>query len=74
MRIFVSIAAAGALVAACATAEGHARHVKHPRARTAIAPYHGPHVERPPGYSLGGPNFTACDRINHDRMLVGTCR
>ena len=23
------------------------------------------------GYSIGGPNYTACDRMQHDRMLAG---
>jgi len=27
-----------------------------------------------PGYRYGGPLFSTCDRINADRMLVGTCR
>jgi len=27
-----------------------------------------------PGYRYGGPLYSTCDRINADRMLVGTCR
>jgi hypothetical protein len=27
-----------------------------------------------PGYHYGGPLYSTCDRINADRMLVGTCR
>jgi hypothetical protein len=26
------------------------------------------------GYRYGGPLYSTCDRINSDRMLVGTCR
>jgi hypothetical protein len=26
------------------------------------------------GYRYGGPLYSTCDRINADRMLVGTCR
>jgi hypothetical protein len=26
------------------------------------------------GYHYGGPLYSTCDRINADRMLVGTCR
>jgi hypothetical protein len=65
MRICTIIAVAVALAIAC-LAEAQARHyAKHPRVRA---------IERPPGYSHGGPMYTACDRINRDRMLVGTCR
>ncbi len=48
-------------------------HVKHHRATT-IGPRSGAAIELPPGYSRGGPLYTTCDRINRDRMLVGTCR
>jgi hypothetical protein len=76
MRGLVAIVAAAlafAWLAPASAAETRVRHhVKHPRA--SIAPYRGPSIELPPGYSPGGPNYTTCDRINHDRMLVGTCR
>jgi hypothetical protein len=70
MRTSSIIAVAGALALACladlCVAEAQARYyAKHPRVRA---------IERPPGYSRGGPMYTACDRINRDRMLVGTCR
>jgi hypothetical protein len=70
MRICTIIAIAGALAvvwsADSGVAQTHSRHrVKHPYVRV---------IERPPGYSRGGPMYTACDRINRDRMLVGTCR
>ena len=35
-------------------------------------PYLGPSAY--PGYHYGGPLYSTCDRINADRMLVGTCR
>jgi hypothetical protein len=70
MRICTIVAVAGALAAACladlTVAEAQARqYAKYSRVRA---------IERPPGYSRGGPMYTACDRINRDRMLVGTCR
>jgi hypothetical protein len=45
----------------------HARH-RAPRQPLVLVP-----SERP-GYRYGGPLFSTCDRINADRMLVGTCR
>ena len=76
MRIFLAIAVA-ALVCAwlppTSSAQTRLRHhAKHPHAR--VRSDYRPSVALPPGYTLGGPNYTACDRINHDRMLVGTCR
>jgi hypothetical protein len=70
MRICTIVAVAGAVAVACfadlTRAEAHTRHyAKYPRVRA---------IERPPGYSRGSPMYTACDRINRDRMLVGTCR
>jgi hypothetical protein len=77
MRILLAMVIAGApgvvwLVQADPAA-AQTRHVKHRPARTMI-PYHRRYVEVPAGYTLGGPNYTTCDRINRDRMLVGTCR
>ncbi len=74
-----ALAVAGALAVACfacaSPVAAHARHhVKHPHARAAIGPVYRPYIDLPPGYSQGGPNYTTCDRINRDRMLVGTCR
>jgi hypothetical protein len=79
MRISAIIAAAGALALAPLVDPGAARahaphHAKHRSVRTSLVPRYGPAIELPPGYSQGGPNYTTCDRINHDRMLVGTCR
>ncbi len=79
MRNFVAFATAGALALACcvhaAPAAAHARHhAKHRSVRTSVVPRYGPTIELPPGYSQGGPLYTTCDRINRDRMLVGTCR
>ena len=76
MKIFTVIVAAGALIVASFAhsdpAEAQARHhTKHSKARTTVAPRH---IGLPPGYSQGGPNYTTCDRINRDRMQVGTCR
>jgi hypothetical protein len=74
MRFFIAIVAAGALAwfAHSDPAGAQARHhTKHPKARITVAPRY---IQLPPGYTPGGPNYTACDRINHDRMLVGTCR
>jgi hypothetical protein len=77
MRLLSPIVAAGALVLAGLvdpdpTLAGTPHHVRH-RATT-IAPRSGPAIELPPGYIRGGPLYTTCDRINRDRMLVGTCR
>ena len=33
-----------------------------------------PYVDVGRSYPYGGPLYTTCDRINADRMLVGTCR
>jgi hypothetical protein len=55
-------------------AEAQTRQAKHRPVRTTVRPYHRPYVEVPPGYNIGGPGYTTCDRINRDRMLVGTCR
>lgn len=78
MRDFVAMATAAALGLAClvqsSPADAQTRHVKHRPVRTTIHPYYPRYFEPPPGYSVGGPNYTTCDRINRDRMLVGTCR
>ena len=78
MRVIVAVGTIGVLaLALCAHpgfAQAHPHKVKHPHARAAHVPYRGPYVGLPPGYSVGGPNTTTCDRINRDRMLVGTCR
>ncbi len=79
MRIFAVIATAGAValaaLVAARTAQAHAPHrAKHAPARSWVAPRYGAAIELPPGYSRGGPLYTTCDRINRDRMLVGTCR
>lgn len=56
---------------------GHpARHVRvrRPPARVMFGP---PFLVGPgasPAYRYGGPLYSTCDRINADRMLVGTCR
>ena len=77
MRIFLATAIAVlvcAWLAPASSAQTRARHhARHPHAR-ASPDYRRPSIVLPPGYSIGGPNYTACDRINHDRMLVGTCR
>lgn len=78
MRIFDAVVG-GALVCAwlapASSAQTRVRHqAKHPYARAATTPRYGHFFEAPPGYSLGGPNYTTCDRINRERMLVGTCR
>lgn len=75
MRFVVAIATAGVLaftwLAYSCPAEARTRHVKHLQARS-VVPYHRPYADLPPpGYSIGGPNYTACDRMNHDRMLYG---
>jgi hypothetical protein len=87
-RIAIAFAAIAALAAAApADADTPARHtVKH---RTHAAGHLRVH-HRPagviygqpiylgpaeyPGYRYGGPLYSTCDRINADRMLVGTCR
>lgn len=83
-----AIAAVAAIASAApAGADTRPRHVvKH---RTHVARHAGVH-HRPagvihgqpvyvgpsqyPGYRYGGPLYSTCDRINADRMLVGTCR
>jgi len=70
MRISSIVAVAGTLALACLVdlwlGQAYARdYARHPRVQAIV---------RPPGYSRGGPMYTACDRINRDRMLVGTCR
>ena len=78
MRVFAAMAMAGALILAALVhpdpvQAGAPHRAKHPPTRTSVYRY-GRSIERPPGYSRGGPNYTTCDRINRDRMLVGTCR
>jgi hypothetical protein len=76
MRVFIAMATAAVLgfawLALSNPADAQTRHVKHRPGRTTIHPYYPRYW--PPGYNPGGPNYTTCDRINHDRMLVGTCR
>ena len=78
MRVLVAVAIAAALGLAGAAqsdpADAQTRHVKHRPVRTTIHPYYPRYFNLPPGYNPGGPNYTTCDRINHDRMMVGTCR
>ena len=87
-RIATALAVGAALTsAASAGTDTHARHiVKHRshiarHARVHHRPagviygqpvYLGPSEYR--GYRYGGPLYSTCDRINADRMLVGTCR
>lgn len=79
VKIVVAIAAVAAVAwPACAGQRVH-HGVKHRG--------HHPHAHRGapaqpsmavptehPGYRYGGPLYSTCDRINADRMLVGTCR
>ena len=79
MRRVTAIVAVGALALAwlahASPAEAYTRyHVKSSSAWTRTSPLRRPAIELPPGYSRGGPSYTTCDRINRDRMLVGTCR
>ena len=75
MRIIVAIVTTGVLALAwCAhpsPAQADAHKAKRSHVRAGYVVYRGPYIERPPGYIFGGPNYTACDRMNHDRMLVG---
>ena len=75
MRILAVVTMLGGLgfawLAQSAPAGAETRHLKHRPVRTTVYPYYYPYIERPPGYIIGGPNYTACDRMNHDRMLVG---
>lgn len=76
LAIISAVSAGGA-----AAATSHVHHaVKHHRVRHLHA-RHGtpaqPLILVPaehPGYRYGGPLYSTCDRINADRMLVGTCR
>ena len=88
MRIAAALPLLMALAAATpAGADTPAQHTaKHPThvARHARVHHHPPGViyGRPvyrgpsesPGHRYGGPLYSTCDRINADRMLVGTCR
>ncbi len=79
MRIFIAFTAVAALAFGCIGHPGPAAaqarpHVKHPHARTATVPPYRRPIVVPPGYSYGGSAYSTCDRINRDRMLVGTCR
>jgi hypothetical protein len=78
MKGIVAVATAGVLaftwLAYSDPVEARTRHVKHSQARAVVPYYHRAGVELPPGYSRGGPNYTTCDRINHERIMVGTCR
>ena len=76
MRIMIAVAAIGVLgfawLAQSTPTEAYVRHAKQSRVRTTIAPYPRSYGDLPPpGYTIGGPNYTACDRMNHDRMLYG---
>jgi hypothetical protein len=88
MKIAIAVAAIAAL--AVSVPPGADARVRHDRTRTAhvarhLRAYHHPAGviygepvylgpgERP-GYRYGGPLYSTCDRINADRMLVGTCR
>ena len=76
MRIFLAMAVAALLcvwLAPAGSAQTRVRHhARHSYAR--VIPDYRRSMALPPGYNKGGPNYTACDRINRDRMLVGTCR
>ena len=79
MRMFITIMVAGVVgyvwLGHSERAEAYTRyHVKNSSAWVRTGSPRRPAVELPPGYSRGGPNYTTCDRINRDRMLVGTCR
>jgi len=77
MRGNVAIVTTGVLAFAwCAhpsAAHAYTHKVKHSHLRSGHVTYRR-HIELPPDYIRGGPNYTTCDRINHDRMLVGTCK
>ena len=75
MRFTTALAVIAVIAAAApAGADTRAPHtVKH---RTHVARHLRVH-HRPsdhPRYRYGGPLYSTCDRINADRMLVGTCR
>ena len=82
-----ALAFAAATPAAANPQAKHRAHAKAPRhavrhahrpARAGVIygwPFHaGPNGPGVPGYNYGGPMYSTCDRINADRMLVGTCR
>jgi len=86
--IATALAVLAALAAATAAgADPRPRHTA--RHRTHVARHQGVHHRAAgvfhgqpvyigpsgyPGYRYGGPLYSTCDRINADRMLVGTCR
>jgi len=88
MRIAIALAVGAALVTpAPAGTDTHSRHtVRHrPHAARHVRAHHRPADVMHPqpvhlgpseyrGYRYGGPLYSTCDRINADRMLVGTCR
>jgi hypothetical protein len=81
VKIVITLTVIGATAAAApATARVHHaakhRHARHLHARHG-APGRPLRLIIPgvhPGYPYGGPLYSTCDRINADRMLVGTCR
>jgi Ni/Co efflux regulator RcnB len=83
VKIVIALAVVGAVSGAMAApspaaaarvhhAARHHRHLhaRHRAPRQPLVRVPGEH----PGYRYGGPLFSTCDRINADRMLVGTCR
>jgi hypothetical protein len=78
MRILIGLSTVGLLMPAGVvhSSSPHTRtpHLAGHHRATTIAPRSEAAIELPPGYSRGGPLYTTCDRINRDRMLVGTCR
>ncbi len=78
MRILIGLFTVGLLMPAgvvhSCSAHPRTRHPAGHHRATTIRPRSGAAIELPPGYSRGGPLYTTCDRINRDRMLVGTCR
>ncbi len=72
LAVISAAAPAGAATRAHHGVKHHGRHL-HARHGAPGQPLIRVPVEHP-GYRYGGPLYSTCDRINADRMLVGTCR
>jgi hypothetical protein len=75
MKMLAGLAALGLLTLLAVPADASERHrVKHGSHAPSVSRQASPRDGEYRGYRYGGPLYTTCDRINADRMLVGTCR
>ncbi|HEY1540833.1 MAG TPA: hypothetical protein VGG01_00350 [Xanthobacteraceae bacterium] len=80
VKTVIALVGISAMSSTAVVAAPHVHHVKHHRARHLHARHRTPGQPlilvpaAHQGYRYGGPLYSTCDRINADRMLVGTCR